>query len=230
MAFRKQLVGLAVFAGMVAGVPSRATADLIYSTSFSATATIQCGAFKGGTCTPNGNSISIQSDAGPTLTITFLGVSNVPIVATLGSQIVDLGIIQTTLSGPGTFAVLDPNFQTTSPFQFGVTIRIQTSVTVNDIFMSWHRVSPTTVVWNYPFNCCQLPFDNNAAAPYDLVFGSVQAAPLTAGGSTRITAVYGLYTAPEHATLTLMATGLFMVMGVAISRRRHPHGSSADGP
>jgi hypothetical protein len=159
-----------------------------------------------------------------------LPVSNVPIVATLGTQIAELGVIQTSLSGAGAFAFLDPNFQTTSPFQFGMTIRIQTSVPVNDIFMSWHRVSPTTVAWNYPFNCCELPVDNNVAAPYDLVFGSVQAAPLTAGGSTRITAAYGLYTAPEPATLALTATGLFLVAGVVITRRRHPHGSSADGP
>jgi hypothetical protein len=217
---RKHLVALVIAAGMMAGVTSRATADIIYSTSFSTSATLGCGSYKGGTCTHAGNSIVITSDAGSTLTISFLGVSNVPVIATLGSQIVDLGIIQTTLSGPGTFAFLDPQPLTTYPFQFSITINIQTSVVVNPIVLSWHRVSPTTVVWNYPFNCCPLPIDNNAAAPYDLVFGAVQAAPLTAGGSTRVSAVVGLYAAPEPSTVVLTATGLFLVAGVAISQRR----------
>jgi hypothetical protein len=149
-------------------------------------------------------------------------VSNVPIVATVGSQIVDIGTIQTTLSGEGTFFFPERTIPVWYPFQFGIDFRIQTSVPVSTAGFWFHSVSPTAVTWNYAFNCCPLFFDNNAAAPYDLVFGAFRATPgtITAGESTKVTAVVGLFAAPEPATIALTATGLLMIAGVAISKRR----------
>jgi len=216
-----------IAAGMIAGVASRATADIIYSTTFSTTAFLTCGPppqfnvqYKSGTCTSNGNSLSITSGGGQTLTLTFMGVTDVPITATLGTQIVDVGVIQTTLTGPGTFFFREPAPPWQYPFQFAISIGIQTSVPVTGGAFWFHSQSPTTAVGLYPFNFAGLPQDNNVAAPYDLVFARFQAGPLTAGGSSKVTAVYGLYFAPEPATIALTGTGLFLIAGVAISRRR----------
>jgi len=225
---RKQLVALAFAAGMTTGVPSRANADIIYSTTYSTTGRLTCenrftfAPLKNGSCTLNGNSVVITSDAGQTLTVSFIGVSNVPIVATVGSQIVDIGTIQTTLSGPGTFFFPERAIPVWYPFQFGIDFFIQTSVPVSGAGFWFHSVSPTAVAWNYAFNCCPLFFDNNAAAPYDLVFGNFRATPgtITAGESTKVTAVMGLFAAPEPSTIVLTAAGLLLVAGVTISRRR----------
>ena len=57
-------------------------------------------------------------------------MTDVPVTATLGSQIVDVGVIQTTLSGPGKFFFRDPAPPWQYPVQFAITIDIQTSVPV----------------------------------------------------------------------------------------------------
>ena len=236
MGCRKQLVTLAVCAAMTAGVTSRATADIIYSTTYSTFAVLGCANrfafgtdyYTSGTCTSDGKTLSITSGGGQTLTVTFTGVSNVPITATVGSQIVDIGTIETTLSGPGTFFFRETRFNW-YPFQFGIDFGVQTSVPVSTAGFWFHSVSPTAVTWNYAFNCCPLFFDNNAAAPYDLVFGNFRANPvtITAGGSTKVTAVVGLFAAPEPSTIALTASGLFVLAGVAISRRRGISGASS---
>jgi|KBSSwiStaDraftv2_1062776.scaffolds.fasta_scaffold33444_2 hypothetical protein len=227
MARHTQLIAVVTAAGMMAGVTSRANADIIYSTTFSTSASFFCDPvypvlfipYKSGTCTSNGNSMAITSGGGQTLTITFVGVTNVPITATVGSQIVDIGVIQTTLSGPGTFFFREPSSPGWFPFQFDMQIGIQTSVPVTGGQFWFYSASPTTAVATYPFNFCGCPQDNNVVPSYDLVFGAFQAGPLTAGGSSRVTAVAGLL-APEPATIALTATGLFLVAGVAISKRR----------
>jgi hypothetical protein len=211
---------------MIAGVSSRASADIIYSTTYSTTATFACGApviattYKNGTCTTDGNSLSITSGGGQTLTVTFVGVSNVPLTATLGTQVVDIGVIQTSLSGPGDFFFREPTFPWWYPLQFSVAFGIQTSVPVFGHPLWYHTVSPTTVVAVTPFNCCFARVDNDAVAPYDLIFANFRGSLLTAGGSSNITAGVGLFATPEPATVVLTATGLFLVAGVAISKRR----------
>ena len=59
----KQLVALVIATGIIAGVTSRASADIIYSTTFSTSAFLSCGPprqfpvhYQSGTCTSNGNS------------------------------------------------------------------------------------------------------------------------------------------------------------------------------
>jgi len=228
---RNLLAAVAIAAGSIVGGTSRASADIIYSTTYSTTAFLFCPpvfgvTYKNGSCTSSGNSVGnslmITSGGGQTLTVSFTGVSNVPIVATVGSQIVDIGTIETTLSGPGTFFLPEPTFPWWYPFQFGINFLVQTSVPVSTAGFWFHSVSPTAVAWNYAFNCCPLFRDNNAVAPYDLVFGNFRASPgtITAGESTKVTAVMGLFAAPEPSTIVLTASGMLLVAGVTISRRR----------
>jgi hypothetical protein len=227
----KQLLTVFLAVGSLVSAPSRGVAQSnFYETTFSTTATFGCGpvlgiTYKTGSCTTDGSSLSILSDGGQTLTVTFLGVSDVPVIATPAGQIVDLGIIQTTLSGLGTFSFREPLFPWWYPFQFGINVGIQTSVPVSGAALWYKSVSPTAVVAEDPTaGAPGFPL-NNALPPYSLVFASPTAGGLTAGGSANVTAIVGLF-APEPSTLVLTATGLLLMSGVAFSQRRAKRSSS----
>jgi hypothetical protein len=226
---RRPISALALAVGSLASISSSAFAQITYSSSFSTTGTLSCGdglggllGYKNGSCTSNGNQLFITSAGGQTLTLSFVGVSNVPIFATLGTTFVNLGVIQTTLSGPGSFSFRDMTEPQFFPEQFTLALNIQTALPVFSPTLMYYTQLPNTntVVSSYSLDCCPLPPKNNAAPPYSLVFANIQGDKLVAGGSANITGVYGLYVAPEPSTVLLMATGFFGVGGVAVSRRR----------
>jgi hypothetical protein len=176
--------------------------------------------FTDGTCTTDGQTLSITSGGGQTLTVSFQGVSNIPINATVALTAVDLGVIQTTLSGPGTFYFRDVEFPYWFPGQFGLSINFQTGVSIPTRQILYHTELPNTntAVGSLPYGCCQYG-PNNALDGFSLVFSSVQSEKLVAGGSAAITANYALF-APEPSSIVLMATGFLAIGGVAVSRKR----------
>lgn len=195
-----------------------------YSTSYSTTGTLECFAvslFKEGmaTCTKVQNSLWITSSLGQTFTVSYASVA-APVVVTNGTQVVNLGTISTTLSGPGSFAFPETIFPWWTPLQFRLTLNVSSPIGGNTLPVAtiWFKsVTPTFLIPDVDYS---IALWDTPIPKYDLTFGRVSTSAIAAGnGSVDVVGVTGLF-APEPSTLVLVASGLAGVLAVARRKRR----------
>ena len=195
-----------------------------YSTSYATTGTLECFApslFKEGmaTCTKVQNSLWITSSLGQTFTVSFASVA-APVVVTNGTQIVNLGTISTTLSGPGSFAFPETIFPWWTPLQFHLNLSVSTPIGGQTLPIAtiWFKsVTPTSLVPDVDYS---IALWATPIPKYDLTFGRVSTSAIVSGnGSVEVVGVTGLF-APEPSTVVLVGSGLAAVLALT-RRKRH---------
>jgi hypothetical protein len=180
-----------------------------YSTAGSSLACAGQSVFKEGmaTCTKVGNSLWITSSLGQTFTVSFAAVT-APLVATIGTQVVNLGTISTTLSGPGSFAFPETVFPWWTPLQFQLDLKVSSPVGGETLPVAtvWFKsVTPTFLIPDVDY---QIARWDTPIPKYFLSFGLVSTSAMEAGnGSVDVFGVAGLV-APEPSTFVLVGSGL----------------------